>query len=405
MRSSRPMLCRGCALSPWAVPLLMFGVTLRAEGQATEVITRARVGVYVDDNDTQVQRMLVNGRLDFGAIDVSVDEAIDVVTSSSIDVRSSPELDAVSSATQNGTATPTMSDVRYQTTLALAYDDDVGHRAAVAPTLAIENDYRSLGIGLRGSIEILDRHTTLGAALIASTDRATSVIDRSFSGTSELIGGSVSVAQVLSATQLLRVRYDGVYRQGYMASPYRAVRFGRFQTTMIESGAIRFTDTIGYKDGYPEKLPRTRMRHAIDTEWLAELWSGFSVLLGYRFASDDWGLSAHTLTGEVRIVLAEGWVLPIAYRYYDQGAADFWRGKYLMSPTTYDHYSADKELGDVQGDAGSVGVAYRWDAVAAGEIGGSIDLSAHLMRYVYPDFALLDQRTAVHIDLGLTLEL
>lgn len=399
------MPCRGCALGVFVLLLPLFGVTWRAQGQVVDVATRARAGIYVDDNDTEVQRLLVNGRLDFGAFDVSVDEAIDVVTSSSIDVRSSPELDAVSSATQNGTATPTMSDVRYQTTLALAYDDDVGHRAAVAPTLAIENDYRSLGVGLRGSIEILDRHTTLGAALIASTDRATSVIDKSFSGTSELIGGSVSVGQILSTTQLLRVRYDGVYRQGYMASPYRAVRFGRFRTTMIDSGAIRFTETIGSKDGYPEKLPRTRMRHAIDAEWLAELWSGLSVLLGYRFAIDDWGVSAHTLSGEVRVVLAHGWILPIAYRYYDQGAAEFWRGKYLMSPTTYDHYSADKELGDVQGQSGSIGVAYRWEALAAGDIGGSIDLSAHLMRYVYPDFALLDQRSAVHIDLGLTLEL
>jgi len=384
---------------------LVLGVALRVDAQALEVVARARGGGYVDDNDTQVGRVLVNGRLDFGTVDVSVDEAIDVIASSSIDVRSSPELDAVSSATQNGTATPKMSDTRYQTTLALAWDDDVGHRAAVAPTVAIENDYRSLGIGLRGAYEILDRHTTLSAALTGSTDRATSVIDSAFSGTSQLIGGSLSVGQILSASQLLRLRYDGVYRQGYMASPYRAVRFGNFRTTKIDSGAIRFTNTIGYKDGYPEKLPRTRMRHALDAEWLAELWSNMSLQLGYRFAIDDWGTSAHTLAAEVRVVLADGWLLPIALRYYDQGAADFWRGQYRMSPLTYAHYSADKELGDVEGESASVGIAYQWTAVVPGDIGGSIDLSAHWMRYRYPGFALLERRTAVHIDLGLTLEL
>jgi len=385
--------------------VMLLCVARRVEGQAVEVAPRARAGVYVDDNDTQVERLLINGRVDFGAFDVSVDEAIDVVSSSSIDVRSSPALDAVSSASQDGTALPRMSDTRYQTTLALAYDDDVGHRAAVAPTLAIENDYRSLGIGVRGAYEIFDRHTTLGAAMTASTDHAASVIDRSFSGTSQLLGGSVSVGQVLSATQLLTVRYDAVYRTGYMASPYRAVRFGNFRTTVIDSGAIRFTDTIGQKDGYPEKLPRTRMRHALDGEWLAELWRGLSLLLGYRLAADDWGMLAHTVTGEVRIVLADGWLMPIGYRYQRQSAADFWRRKYRMSPTTYDYYSVDKELSELRSHAGSVGVLYRWDAVKPGEIGGSVDLSVHAMRYLYQDFLLLEQRTAVHIDLGLTLEL
>ena len=123
-------------------------------------------------------------------------------------------------------------------------------------------------------------------------------------------------------------------------------------------GTLVFSNTIGSPDGLPEKVPTMRVRHAAVLEWLHGFGDGVGLhaqrppgarQLGHR----PRGRSAPTLR-----VAAGDWLFRLGYRFYIQGAADFFEDKYLQAPAMYGYYTSDKELGDQRGHIVNVDVGY-----------------------------------------------
>jgi hypothetical protein len=365
-------------------------VLAAAPAVAQELDAAGRAGVYVDSDHTQVVRSLAAADARFGHFGLAVREQVDLISSASIDVRSSPRLDVLSGASA---VAPSMSDRRFETTVGGSWDDRDGHTVTVEAVYAFERDYTSAGGGAHGSWDLAERNTTLLAGVNASHNHVTSIDDPSFDERLDELGVSLGVGQVLGPADAARLRYDGDFLDGYQASPYRAVRFGDWHTALRPGGVgLLFLGTTGPASGLPERVPRTRLRHALVAEWLHSLAAELALATQLRGALDDWGVAAVTAGAELRWELGP-WLIRLGGRLYLQRAADFYEAKYLQAPETYTSYTSDKELGGERGGGGTLAVAWRVTDHLV------IDVRAELLRYDY-DALLLSGRTSLLSDLG-----
>jgi hypothetical protein len=389
---------------PAAVLVLVASAASGASGTAAgqEVTGALREGIYVDTDHTQVFRTLAAVEAAWSGLRLSAKESVDVVSSASLDVRSSAALDAVSSASAGA---PKMSDRRLETVVGVSYDDGGGHAGAVNAVYATERDYTSIGAAVSGSWDLAARNFTLLAGAHVNHDLITSIIDPTLSEQMDEVGYSAGLAQVLSTSDVLRLRYDGSYENGYQASPYRTVRFGDWVTTAARrTELITFTNTIGPAAGLPETVPSVRVRHAGVLEWLHGFSADVALLAQVRVARDSWGLLAGTAGADLRVA-SDPWQLRIAYRFYLQSAADFFQDKYLLAPENYSYYTSDKELGDERGHIGSLEVSYALKDWPADGHTSAFDVQIDVLRYDYPGFTLLPSRTSFFGAVGLRLDL
>jgi hypothetical protein len=391
----------GCSLR------LLLLVTLLLQGVALgqEVTAVLRQGVYADSDDTQVYRTLLAGQVSWTRFTLGVNEAVDAITSASTDVRSSPFVDATTGASVRRRRSPAMSDGRSETNLTLLGHDDVGHNAGGSVVFAAEGDYLSVGGGLQVAWDFFERNTTLFGGLNLSGNQIKSAVDHAFSRALLVSGYSLGWTQILSQNDVLTLRYDGSYLDGYQASPYRAVRFGDWQTTLHPgTNGITFTNTLGPETGLPERIPGTRLRHAGTLQWVRGLGPHLAVSPQYRLAYDDWGVFAQTALVELRGLFGARWQARLTYRFYDQSGADFWKGKYLHADAAYSFYTADKELGDIVGHSanGDVSVAV-WKR-PTGAYAALVDARLEYLHYAYPGFVLLTSRTSLFGELGVRFQ-
>ena len=368
---------------------------------AQDVTAAARAGIYADSDKTEVIRTLASAEASGKRFTLSATEAVDVITSASIDVRTSPFVDALSSASQRS---PTMHDRRFETTFAGGWNDHAGHVLTTSFVYATELDYTSIGGGLSGAWEVAERNTTLFAGVNAAANQVGSVIDPMFSKSLSTAGYTAGLGQVLGVRDVLRIRYDGNTLDGYQASPYRSVRFGNWQVQRMFGGTMTFTNTIGSANGLPEQLPQTRIRHAGTLEWIHALGHDVALASSYRLGYDSWGILAHTAALELRANCFTDWQLRGGYRFYDQGAADFWQDKYVQDPSTYTYYTSDKELGEVRGHSVTFDFAHQVWKRASDGVDGIIDLKVDALYYTYPGFPLLSSRESLFAQLGLRLD-
>jgi hypothetical protein len=380
------------------LPAVLLVTSTVARAQAVDATLRA--GVYSDSDRTQVFRSLAAANATLGHFGLAVEEQVDVVSSASTDVRSSPAVDALTSASSRS---PKMSDRRFETSLLGRWNDGGGHALGLSAVYATELDYQSLGAGASASWDLAQRNTTLLAGANVAFNRVGSVTDASFSRSLRTLGYSAGIAQVLSQADVLRLRYDGAWLDGYQASPYRSVRFGNWSVTGSAGGIMTFRNTIGPAAGLPELMPQTRLRHAGTLEWLHAFGSSVATAASYRLSYDDWGIAGHTAALELRLGGA-AWIGRVGYRFYLQSSASFYQERYLMDPSSYAYYTSDKELGEERGHAGSAEVSWFIARREHGRVGVAIDLRVDALYYQYPDFALLPSRTSAFGEAGLRVQ-
>jgi hypothetical protein len=372
----------------------------RADDNDHELTGGVRGGVYRDDDDTQVVRTLAAIKAAFGKWRLGARESVDIVSSASIDVRTSPHLDAMTSASQVA-----MSDRRFETTVSASHDDGRGHVLGASLVHAIESDYQSLGASLNLAWDVAARNTTLLASVGANHNWIGSTFDPSFARTLNTGSLSLGVAQVLSPTAAIRLRYDANLLDGYQASPYRYVRFGDWSVAPAsrENRVLAFTNTIGDAGGLPEKLPTTRVRHAVVAEWVQSLARPVGLATQLRLAADSWGVRSLT-TGVAARLLLDPWQLELGYRFYLQDGARFFHGKYTADPSMYTEYTSDKELGDERGHLATVDLRYVWDRWPGNGRTLQLDARVDVLRYSYPGFVLLPARASVLAEVGLRID-
>jgi hypothetical protein len=147
------------------------------------------------------------------------------------------------------------------------------------------------------TVEIMGQYTADSVGEIRSDG---SLLNRG----KEIHKAALRITQLLSPLAYVRAGLDGERDHGFLSDPYR----------MVE----RSGDTL------PERVPGMRWRGAAWIEYsryLASLAAAWSA--EYRYARDDWDLSAHMLWLKLHKYATPDWVVSAQYRYSIQSGIDF----------------------------------------------------------------------------------
>ncbi|MDB4952632.1 MAG: hypothetical protein JWO36_201, partial [Myxococcales bacterium] len=254
------------------------------------------------------------------------------------------------------------------------------------------------------SYDVLDRNATLLGGLTLTDNWVSSVLDSGVHNKLFAAGYSAGIALVLTRNDALRLRYDGKVSEGYLASPYRSVRFGDW-TAQFGQHQITFMNTIGSDAGLPERLPESRISHAAVIEWVHSLASGIGLHPELRLGHDSWGINSVSAAADLRIA-RPSWRMQAGYRFYLQSRAGFFEDKYTQAPAMYTYYTSDKELGSQSGHLLRLDLSL----VLSHPDGPNdsrmlLNFQVDAAHYSYPGFVLLPSRDSVFASIGLSWEL
>jgi hypothetical protein len=193
-----------------------------------------------------------------------------------------------------------------------------------------EPDYKSLFGGARVAAELADKNTTVALMAARGLDDISNAGAQNgglgqlveISGQLTSTVASFSLSQVLSPLLVAGVSYDVIYLNGFQENAYREV---------IAQGML-----------HRERVPDTRLRQAIFAS-IRGFWptTRSTLVAGYRFYFDDWGLMAHT--PEIRLIqdIRSGLDIHIRYRYHRQTGADFYQPVYDSSDPSIEPFLTD----------------------------------------------------------------
>ena len=231
-----------------------------------------------------------------------------------------------------------------------------------------ESDYISRGVALNYSRDFNQKNTTLNVGWSHDFD----TIEQGNSPNGILFENGnlkkdsdefiVGVNQLLGPKTILTANFEFGYANGYLADPYKS---------------FWFYDG----EGVPESRPGQRTKEIVYvglTQFITPL--DASVEGSYRFYSDSFGITAHTVSLAWYQKLGRQLVVAPSFRYYYQTAADFYHvtlpgyvGTVTLAPgdpTPFDgfpqpeipqYYSADYRLSEMQ--TMTVGVSVNWKVV------------------------------------------
>jgi hypothetical protein len=172
------------------------------------------------------------------------------------------------------------------------------------------------------------------------------VNDPNFHDIADHHGYALGLSQILTRNMILSLNYEADTDQGYLASPYRKIRF-------LDPG-----QAVGYSLA-DQIYPRTRTSNAASAQ-VKYFLSYRAALTGqYRFFSDTWGINAHTFEVDYTHPAYKHWVFDGSLRYYRQNAADFFSDLYPRA--NYANFMArDRELAAFHSLTLGVGASYEF---------------------------------------------
>ncbi|MGL4711680.1 MAG: DUF3570 domain-containing protein [Shewanella sp.] len=142
----------------------------------------------------------------------------------------------------------------------------------------------------------------------------------------------VGITQVLSQRWLLQANYGLSSVNGYLTDPYKVL-------SVVDNNGI--TQDLLY-----ESRPDSRLKHSFYVMTKGALDAGV-VDFSYRYNTDDWDLTSHTLETHYRYYFTGNFYGQLHLRYYQQTAANFYQ-PFLMADTPLPEFaSADYRIGDM----------------------------------------------------------
>ncbi len=171
-----------------------------------------------------------------------------------------------------------------------------------------ENDYQSVALGLDGSLDIFNKHTTLIGSLSVSNDELSPTDAELSTSRTEADGRKKrsfsiyeGINQVLDKYSTLQVGIGFTQLSGYLSDPYK------------------------FEDRRPES--RDQITFSAQHKQFANVLDGAALHSNYRYYYDDWGIASHTVDVKWAQQLNLGNFSLIAtplLRYYTQTKADFY---------------------------------------------------------------------------------
>lgn len=210
-------------------------------------------------------------------------------------------------------------------------------RLSVGGNVSNEFDFQSIAANAALAKDINNKNTTLSAGINVEFDNIDPVGgapeplismvskaegDDGSSDTKTVADLLLGVTQVLNRHAILQVNYSLSMASGYQSDPYKLL-------TVLDSNNNLMTDPHAENDeGYNlylfEARPDSRMKHSLYTQLKYHLTEDV-IDASYRFTTDDWGISSHTLDLKYRWELGHNMYLEPHVRWYTQTEADFYK--------------------------------------------------------------------------------
>ncbi|MES9990391.1 MAG: DUF3570 domain-containing protein [Candidatus Thiodiazotropha sp.] len=240
------------------------------------------------------------------------------------------------------------------------------YKTSFGANFSAEYDYLSLSINASLSRDFNKRNTTLSAGLSVANDTispdgdipigfSSMVVDSGQAGfdqafdatresgedtktTVDLIFG---LTQVISRQTLMQLSYSLSDASGYLTDPFKII------------------SVVG-SDGRPldyryEHRPDSRLKHGL--YWQLKHHFTRDILdLSYRFYTDDWDITSHTIDVRYRWIFDPNHFIEPHFRYYSQSEADFYQRFFRQGEPLPEFASADYRLGELTGI--TVGLKY-----------------------------------------------
>lgn len=191
--------------------------------------------------------------------------------------------------------------------------------------LHVEENFGSWTAGIGATFNLADNDATVSASAnqvldwFSGYDGFGNKIGRQQRGTSN---ANVGLTQILTPTTIVHANYGLSTQSGTLSNTWNTAPFD-----------------LGFR--LAEVVPRNRIRHALVgrfAQWLP--WNG--TLKGfYRYYTDDWGVRAHAIEGQLLQRIHPLVYLRGSYRFYSQTAVDFFTTHAVLSDT---FFTADSDL-------------------------------------------------------------
>ena len=237
-----------------------------------------------------------------------------------------------------------------------------------------EFDYLSLGLSTVFKWDFNQKNTTftaglaynsdtidpVGGAPVGLTNMPTYPTLKQTSGDSKdktVYDVMFGLTQVLGRKDLLQLNYVYGNENGYLSDPYKILSVVDGTTgDLIANPSLRYVY---------EKRPEDRTRHSIYAQWSHHFTSDV-FRMSYRYFTDDWDITSHTLDMRYRYELGGKSYLEPHIRYYTQSAANFYNTS-LVDGQIPQYASADYRLADLT--TTTLGIKYGVDISDHSEFG------------------------------------
>jgi hypothetical protein len=175
---------------------------------------------------------------------------------------------------------------------------------SLSGTHGSEPDYTADSVSADVSQEVFGGMTTVSMGYTRGWDKVEKHNTPGFSASADHWQYRLGVTQVLTPRWLASVNLEAISDQGFLGSPYRAVRvFGAF---------------------IPERDPSTRSSRAVTLRVSGDVGHRSALRAQYRYFWDTWDIRAHTVELGFGRYLGQRWLLDAAFRYYRQDKALFY---------------------------------------------------------------------------------
>jgi hypothetical protein len=289
--------------------------------------------------------------------DVSANYYVDTISSASIDVVS--------------TASP-YTEQRTQGNVSVDYLH-AKSMFNMGYTNSTENDYKANTANLDITQNLFGDMTTVSMGYSRGWDTVGKNGQPSFSADVSRQNYRLGLSQVLTKDLLVDASYELGTDQGFLNNPYRSVRY-------LDSSSGK-----GYSYE-PEIYPKTRTGNALAATVRYYLPYRAKLQGRYRFYTDTWGITAHTVDFGYTQPLHDKWSLDLSYRYYTQGQATFYSDLFPY-PNAQNYLARDRELSSFNSQSFGMGLSYDFTRAGWKAINKStLNVAYNHLLYDYKDF-------------------
>jgi hypothetical protein len=145
----------------------------------------------------------------------------------------------------------------------------------------------------------------------------------------DVITTEIGFTQILDKTSLVKTSLFYINEDGYLSNPYMRVIRDYNKNPKIA----------------PERKPDSRKAYGAMVEYSKALNSNLGTILSYRFYSDDWEITSHTIDTELNYDFNSKLMVGVGVRYYTQSEAKFYSSKKDYF-TNQKYASSDRRVGD-----------------------------------------------------------